>query len=186
MFSRKIYEDDATFFLSPNIVEELNHAGYKTVWSTYRRMNKTVYVFPALKNPATVQINASSPYDDRVVVDLVKKQMSAEPSVYFFDVFGSHPAYKNRVSEELKHFMNMPADTNKEEYINTYDDTILIMDSIIERTHKMAKDHAKKTGRPFVIWYVSDHGQNLYADGSDWVVTLHLEKYTQMRIKFHL
>ena len=169
MFSRKIYEDDATFFLSPNIVEELNHAGYKTVWASYRRMNKTVYAFPALIKPSTVQIDASNPYDDRVILDLVKKQMLAEPSVYFIDVFGSHPAYKERVSEEQKHFMNMTADTNKEEIINAYDDSILIMDNIIERTHKMATNHAKKTVRPFTIWYVSDHGQNLYADSSDWM-----------------
>ena len=169
MFSRELYKDDAVFFLSPNLVEELNHSGYKTVWTTYGKMNKRAYVFPALMKKADVFLNASNADDDRVLIDLVSKNLQAEASVYFIDTFGSHGHYKERVSKEQQHFMNEKTDDYKQEIINAYDDTILIMDDIVKRTHEMAVQHSKKTGRKFVVWYVSDHGQNLYADGSDWM-----------------
>ena len=34
---------------------------------------------------------------------------------------------------------------------------------------QLAEKHKEKTERDYVVWYVSDHGQSLYNNGSDWV-----------------
>lgn len=168
MFSRAEGLDDKIFFLSPNLVEELNNTGYRTVWITHRKMQKQL-VYPSITNSATDFYNSKIAFDDRKMLPYLKKAFKNVPSFYFIHMSGSHMKYADSYEASQRKWSKSLTGDKKKDNINAYDDTILALDKFIKNVHVIAKQNSKKTNRPYTIIYLSDHGQNLYKDGSDWV-----------------
>ena len=166
MFSRIKQSNRETFFLSPNLVEELKHMGYYTVWQSYHPARRS-FVYESLLNSVDAVYSSNDNEDDRTMLLQLKDNMRDAPTAYFINMFGSHPYYD--VPEDQKVFSAVAVSDEKQDTINRYNDTILALDDFIKRTVQLAEKHKEKTGRDYVVWYVSDHGQSLYNNGSDWV-----------------
>ena len=169
MFSRGYHTDYEMFFLSPNLIEELNHAGYNTVWVTHKKMNKLL-VYPAITNSANEFYNSENAYDDREMLPYLKKSFNEKPTFYFIHMNGSHLEYGAGLNDSQRKWSKSKTGDKKQDNINAYDDTILALDDFIKSVHKIAEEQSIKNNRKYTIIYFSDHGQNLYHQpDTDWL-----------------
>lgn len=81
---------------------------------------------------------------------------------------GSHgPLYRDRHPPEYQRFQPVCRDADvatgcsREELFNSYDNTILYVDHVLGATVRLLKQSA----RPYVLIYVSDHGESLMENG---------------------
>ena len=166
MFSRINKSNLEMFFTTPNMIEELKNMGYHTVWQTYHPLRKSL-VFESLADSVDVFLSSDVVGDDLKMLPMLKNNFSQEAGFYIINMFGSHPYYD--VPTPQKHFSKQSNDDKKTDTINRYDDTILALDNFLSEVEKLANQHKQKTGRDFVIWYVSDHGQSIYTANPNWV-----------------
>ena len=165
MFSRNKKSDLKMFFLSPNLIEELKHMGYRTLWQSYHPARRS-FVYESLISSSDIFLSSDDNSDDRKMLPMVKDNLQDAPTVYIINMYGSHPYYDVPVDQKV--FSKVSNTDRKQDVINRYDDTILALDSFIKDTVALAKSHSQKTGREYVVLYLSDHGQVLFKDGSDW------------------
>ncbi|EEQ16575.1 hypothetical protein yfred0001_6330 [Yersinia frederiksenii ATCC 33641] len=82
---------------------------------------------------------------------------------------GSHgPAYYRRTSPEMRPFTptcdsNQIQDCTPQELVNTYDNSILYTDAMLDSTIKLLQQHSSKFNTALV--YLSDHGESLGENG---------------------
>ncbi|MGB1428669.1 MAG: sulfatase-like hydrolase/transferase [Cycloclasticus sp.] len=166
MFSRIDKSDKEMFFTPPNMIEELKNMGYYTIWQTYHPLRKSL-VFESLADSVDLFLSSDNVGDDRAMISMLKNNLKPQATFYIINMFGSHPYYN--VPDDQKHFSKDKNANDKQDTINRFDDTILALDSFVKSVVDMAEQHKQTTHRPYVIWYVSDHGQSIYTNGSDWV-----------------
>ena len=106
--------------------------------------------------------------DDMVLSDLLKEKANAYPTFYFFLTGGAHVPFKIRSPADKKVFSKTSMPSLKEQALNEYDDSIFYTDHFLEQLHKTAKKRKQKTGRDYVIWYISDHFLALFRESSHW------------------
>ena len=106
--------------------------------------------------------------NDMLLLDLLKEKANAYPTFYFFHTGGSHVPFKIRSPADKKVFSKKSVSDVKEQTLNEYDDSILYTDNFLEQLDKIAKKRKQKTGRDYVIWYISDHSLALFKDSSHW------------------
>lgn len=109
---------------------------------------------------------------DEDVLPLLDENLKSYSSGYRLVILhlggGSHgPSYHERYPTEFQHFKPMCFDAdvvNKctlEQLYNSYDNTILYVDSVLGRIIKKLD----KSKAPYVFIYLSDHGESLMEDG---------------------
>jgi len=82
---------------------------------------------------------------------------------------GSHgPTYYNRYTEQFRKFQptcdtNQIQDCTHEQLVNTYDNTILYIDYIVDKAIGILKEHQDQFNTSLV--YLSDHGESLGEEG---------------------
>ncbi|AKA37327.1 phosphoethanolamine transferase EptA [Yersinia ruckeri] len=82
---------------------------------------------------------------------------------------GSHgPAYYRRTNAELRQFTptcdsNQIQDCSPQELVNTYDNSLLYTDAMLDNTIKILQQHREKFNTALV--YLSDHGESLGENG---------------------
>ena len=110
-------------------------------------------------------------YDEDVIpylkTELEKPQNGAKLVVLHIGG-GSHgPSYHERYPEEFQKFTPICKDADvinkcsKEELFNTFDNTILYVDFVVDGIIKTLENSQKK----YVFFYLSDHGESLLEDG---------------------
>lgn len=109
---------------------------------------------------------------DEDVVPLLEGDLATYRSGYRFIVLhlggGSHgPIYVDRYPPEFQRFEPMCRDADvanectKEELLNSYDNTILYVDFVLGEII----DRLERSGTPYVLIYLSDHGESLLEEG---------------------
>ena len=109
---------------------------------------------------------------DEDVVPLLAKSLKSYQSGYKFVVLhmggGSHgPTYSDRYPPEFQKFQPMCFEADvvnqctPEQLYNSYDNTILYVDYVLDKVIRTLD----KSGVPYVLIYLSDHGESLLEEG---------------------
>ena len=172
MFSKSPIPSMKRFFTTPTLIEELKHMGYNTLWATYDEIHpdgEDGYILNALGRQSDIFIASNTLENDLETISLVERHLQDRATAYFIHTYGSHIDYDRRVPEHYKKFsITKGKKTHKKAIIDSYDDTLLHLDRLHEQLYGVAERHKNKSNRPYAIVYVSDHGQVMFADGSDW------------------
>ncbi len=170
----------STIYALPEILEKddikLTSITKKVGIKTFCYVNYTLY--DNCKDVGEINVedtkctHGDSCYDEDVI-PLLSKNLSSYKSGKRFIVLhmggGSHgPSYKNRHPKEFQRFnpQCLEADIfnncSKEELYNSYDNTILYVDYVVDKTIKTLDD----SGVPYIFIYLSDHGESLMENGN--------------------
>lgn len=164
-FSRNEYSEDKKYF--ENLVDVINKSGVRVIW---RDNNSGGSKGVADRINDAKYFGGDSVYDEVMLNDLqLDIDASFDDTLVVLHQEGSHgPTYYKRYPEEFKKF-KPTCDTQdlekctQEEIVNTYDNTILYTDYLLDRTIKFLKNNESKY-ETFMM-YVSDHGESLGENG---------------------
>ena len=156
-----------------NLLDIAKHAGYAVTWisnsSGCKEVCNRVENYQA---PATVRqpwCDTNGECKDDVLVDSLEaylKQIPAtdqQPRLIVLHQMGSHgPAYYKRTTPEFVPFQPICSNSSiqgcsQQALINTYDNSILYTDHILNRVINTLKSNTRYQA---AMWYVSDHGES--------------------------
>lgn len=164
-------------YTEKSIVSAFGEAGYKTVWISNQNMTGGVEtaIFSVAKEAderiySGGDYRISSEFDEVLIPALEKtlKKHAEEPLFIIIHTMGSHEVYRKRYPPDYEVFKpaskgddyNFSSPGVKERILNSYDNSILytdyILDSIIEAL--------EKENRVSSVTFFSDHGENLLDD----------------------
>ena len=164
MFSSSKSKTHSNSEYAENVLDVLQRLGIKVTWLD-NNSGGCQGVCERLKNVR----NFSNEFDG-FLIEEVKKELDSLENMELVVVHlqGSHgPTYYKRYPKEFAKF-SPTCDTNelqkctKEELINTYDNTILYTDHVVEEIIDEAKAHTEFLSS---VIYVSDHGESLGENG---------------------
>ena len=157
-----------------NLLDILKHAGLNVLW-----LDNNAGCYQVCKNVASINMNQSknkwcdghSCVDEILLVDLQKRidSLKGKDSVIFLHLIGSHgPTYYQRFPKEHQHFQpgcqrSDIQNCTSEELLNTYDNSILYTDFVLNEAIKILGKNNKTWHTS--IMYVSDHGESLGEKG---------------------
>lgn len=159
-----------------NVLDILEYAGVKTFWRDNNSSCKGVCKRIANEN-LRENISESSPFyhegeylDEALLANLdLTIDQTGNDMLIVLHPLGSHgPAYHRRYPESFSKFQpacasNSPQDCSSEEVANSYDNTLLYTDYLVDKTIALLeKRHDLKN--TFVL-YLSDHGESLGENG---------------------
>jgi glucan phosphoethanolaminetransferase (alkaline phosphatase superfamily) len=167
------------FYTEKSIVTAFHEAGFKTIWISNQNMvsgvESTLY---ATTLEADERIFTNTDYEvdpkmDGVLVPLLKKALSdnqMHPLFIVVHTLGSHEVYRKRYPADFRIFKpdsqsddyNFASPGIRERLINSYDNSILYTDFVLDRIIDTVAD----SGRTATVTYFSDHGENILDNGS--------------------
>ncbi|TFW25489.1 phosphoethanolamine transferase [Massilia arenosa] len=150
-----------------DISEVFKAAGFFTAWIS----NQEYYVYPAL---AELRQFANtnwrlSPHYDTELLPQIAACLNQCGSRQFITVhlLGSHFPYDRRYEPKFRRFTPVLGDgpphfspSERERFVNSYDNTVLATDYVVAQII----EQARRTGKPAVVAFTADHGENLYDD----------------------
>ena len=173
MLTRATPKNPELKFNEPTIINAFKEAGFKTYWLSNQQI-ATGSIFRLYAQSADVYLNISKSidangYDENVlpIFDDVLKN-SVRKKFIIVHTIGSHFRYNYRYPEHFNYYSsnlekglsieNTTKYENKNEIINSYDNSIIYTDYILNNIiHKL---EAKKANS--FMYYISDHGENLF------------------------
>lgn len=164
-FSKKEYDEDKKYF--ENLVDVINKSGIRVIWRD-NNSGHSKGVADRIKDAK--YFGGDTTYDEVMLEDLQQSiDASYEDTFVVLHQEGSHgPTYYKRYPDTFKKFQPT-CDTQdldkctQEEILNTYDNTILYTDYLLDKTIKFLKNNESKY-ETFMM-YVSDHGESLGEGG---------------------
>lgn len=163
-FTRSEYDEDKKYF--ENIVDVINKSGVRVIW----RDNNSGRSKGVADRIEDVKYFGGEKFDEVMLDDLQQSiDASHEDTFIVLHQEGSHgPTYYKRYPNTFKKFQPT-CDTQdlekctQEEIVNTYDNTILYTDYLLDKTIKFLQNNEQKY-ETFMM-YVSDHGESLGENG---------------------
>lgn len=163
-FARDEYSDDKKYY--ENLVDVLSKTGVKTIW----RDNNSGRSKGVADRVEDVKYYGGENFDEIMLEDLQQSiDISYEDTFVVLHQEGSHgPTYYKRYPDSFKKF-KPTCDTQElekctqEEIVNTYDNTILYTDYLLDKTIKFLQSNEEKY-ETFMM-YASDHGESLGENG---------------------
>jgi heptose-I-phosphate ethanolaminephosphotransferase len=155
-----------------NLVEFFNAAGYKTFWlSNQRPISYHDNVTSKIASKATMFKFYNHIIDKNTLVldeimfedygDILKE---SGKKVIFIRLIGTHFNYDKRYPESFNKFKTDDKLSKEQTIINQYDNAILYNDFIVYSLIEILQKNSKKSA----LLYISDHGENVYDDGTDF------------------
>ena len=164
----------------PTVIQVARLSGYRTYWlSNQERTGEWSNLSGILSMDADVvkYVGAEDSEDhllskyDEVLLPILSDAIVADDSlqVIFLHLMGSHILYENRVPPSMYKFKyDDILKTTPREWLDkrsagvvaAYDNSILYTDSILG----VVMDMVDSVGKPAVMVYLSDHGENVYDD----------------------
>jgi len=163
-FGREQFSDDKNYY--ENLLDVVQKTGVRVVW----RDNNSGGDQGVAKRMRDVVKNGGKTFDAILLQDLQQTIASShEDTFVVLHLEGSHgPTYFKRYPEAFKKF-NPTCDTqdlekcSQEQIVNTYNNTILYTDFIINETIKILEHN--EPSYETALFYVSDHGESLGEKG---------------------
>lgn len=166
----------------PAILYPFKEAGFKTYWIS-NQPSGIGSVFGFYSTLADYYKNTSvftdALNDDSLLISELKNVLNDKSTKKKFIVIhtlGSHFRYNNRYPKEYEVFQpnlvkglsieNSISKKNKDEIINSYDNSILYTDYILSQFISSLEQQNAVS----FLYYISDHGENLYDDSSDKIL----------------
>jgi len=181
----------------PAILAPFKEAGFKTYWISNQPSGVgSVFGFysslaDSYKNASV--LSKSSNYDGQLINELedVLNDTTSKKKFIIIHTIGSHFRYNNRYPNEFEKFKpnlkkglsieNSISLRSKDKIINSYDNSILYTDYILsEFINTIEKQNAIS-----FMYYISDHGENLYDDNSEKILHAYINP-TQYELEIPL
>ncbi len=166
---------------SLSVVDAANLAGFETWWISNQQPLRGTY--SAIGNMANNTIfisnefygNEVDRFDSHVLPKLDQAIASKAPKkAIFIHLMGSHLKYEKRYPERFSIFNSPPyfayqqeLDDSQKYYINTYDNTIVFNDWIINSAIEKLEKSAQADNGLYSLTYISDHGEEVF-DSADF------------------
>ena len=164
-----------------SVVEAMAQAGFTTLWVTnktpfpytQRIINTTHHHYISRKSS-----DAANNYDTSllpIIDSLISLTHDSPARMMVVHHMGSHFKYNLRYPKEFEQFTptfnpnegySVLSPDNKQKLVNAYDNTILFTDYFIDQTI----ERIEATHQPAVLFYMSDHGENIYDDERNLVL----------------
>jgi len=150
----------------------LNKVNYETIWIGNQTPEKSYNIFIEQNRKVHMidlfhsVLSFKKKLDDQLLIPFDSLINQKNNQFITLHMIGSHWWYENKYSDSFRKFKPvlkskyLPS-TTKEEVINSYDNTILFMDSFIDNVIKRIEKDQSNT----LLVYVSDHGENLGEKG---------------------
>ncbi len=154
-----------------SLVQLMNQAGFKTFWFSNQRpigpyeslVTKISKASDVVQFTNSAIAGSVTPYDE-VLLSYFKKALAdpADNKFIILHILGTHMQYKNRYPENFDFFKDRPQSNFDDELaysrINSYDNAIRYMDSILREVIEMSREEHV----PSYVLYFSDHGEEVY------------------------
>jgi len=172
-----------------SIISLFREAGFDTYWITNQDDNGNIYIH---EKEAGKVIRLLAPYNattnqyrDMKLVDTLKEILSENRNNLFIvlHTMGSHWDYRIRYTSQFELFRPTGKGKflsfwpiNKVKFINSYDNTILYTDCVIDSVIQLCNKYSKISS----VVYLSDHGENLFDDSRNYIfhAAANISKYT--------
>lgn len=179
MLTRATPKEATVKFKEPAVIAPFKEAGFKTYWLTNVPSGiGSVFGFYSgladeYKN-TSVSLDALN-YDERLLPELetVLKDKTSRKKFIVIHTLGSHFRYNYRYPKKFEKFTpnlakglsieNSTDIANKDKIVNSYDNSILYTDHVLSQLI----GQLKKENAVSYLYYISDHGENLYDDASN-------------------
>lgn len=155
-----------------SIAEIFNSIGYDSYWLSNQRpisyhdnaINKMASQCKYFKFYNHLNDEFSYVYDEVILNDYKKILRKPGKKIIFIKLIGSHFNYDKRYPDSFNEFDFDDDLTKQQIIINQYDNSILYTDYILSELISNLSETNKKNA----LLYTSDHGENLYNDGTNF------------------
>lgn len=179
MITRATPRNAAVKFEEPAVISAFKEGGFKTYWLTNvpSGIGSVFGFYSELADEyynTSVSLDALN-FDDQLIPKLEKvlADTTTKKKFIVLHTLGSHFRYNYRYPKEFEKFtpnlekgLSMENATSieaKDKIINSYDNSILYTDYVLGQFIQLLK---KEEGLSY-LYYISDHGENLYDDDSN-------------------
>ncbi|MGZ0014902.1 phosphoethanolamine transferase [Yeosuana sp. AK3] len=158
--------------ISTNIINVFNSAGYKTYWLSNQRpigfYDNQISTIASISNFLKFYNHESevktTSYDEVLIPDFNSVLNEDGKKAIFLRLIGTHFDYNNRYPPNFNNFFSNTKTPKKVKIINDYDNAVLYNDFVVYSFIKELQKQNKKSA----LIYLSDHGENLYHEGTDF------------------
>lgn len=144
-----------------SIVSVFNQAGFKTYWLSTQEADGWAGVIPQIAAEAKRRRYFDRAYDIELLKalnEILTTNTARDPLMIVLHTKGSHWRYDRRYPSEFEKFK--AGSTARDKLVNEYDNSVLYTDWIVaEVIHALEKVVPES-----VVFFVSDHGENLLDD----------------------
>jgi heptose-I-phosphate ethanolaminephosphotransferase len=144
-----------------SLVSIYRAAGYMTYWLSVQEVDSFGGIIPQIAAEAQYRQYFERSYDGALISEYEKilNKGDAEKKAIFIHVKGSHFEYSRRYPEQFDKF-KPSTDSFKDKITAEYDNSILYTDWLLSTII----DQLKSSKKPSVLFYSSDHGENMMDD----------------------
>lgn len=168
-----------------SVLQAFRECGFKTVWLSNQSDQDIFWTGSITLHAKTADVSVFSPtyspnlefqrvYDERLL-PLLDSILRADKKDLFIvmHTMGNHWEYSQRYPPNFDKFqpsgytqsINPPDAANREALLNSYDNSILYADYIVDSVIRTVKAHAAVSA----VTYISDHGEDLYDADPDQI-----------------
>jgi heptose-I-phosphate ethanolaminephosphotransferase len=144
-----------------SLVSIYRAAGYMTYWLSVQEVDSFGGIIPQIAAEAQYRQYFERSYDGALISEYEKilNKSDTEKKAIFIHVKGSHFEYSRRYPEQFDKF-KPSTDSFKDKITAEYDNSILYTDWLLSAII----DQLKASKKPSVLFYSSDHGENMMDD----------------------
>ncbi len=157
------------------VISAFSEGGYRTLFLSNQSRNHSLIDYLGEEADRAVFIKdtvapTSNAYD-MALIPLLREAVEAgregaAPLLAVLHTYGSHFKYNDRYPAQYRVFIPdaplLTGRSNRDRLVNAYDNTIVYTDALLDSIISVAA----ATGRPAAVVYTSDHGEDLYDDGT--------------------
>lgn len=172
LLTRASSKNFALRFKEKSIISAFKEAGFKTYWISNQGLNNSELALYSSEIDQLDDLNSNIDFKgnyDEHILPLLKKDLADQYSKKFIIIhlMGSHFNYKYRYPTQWDKFQPSISDhfeyndiqkNNRDQIINTYDNSILYTDFILNQII----EQVKYSNSISTINYISDHGENIF------------------------
>ncbi len=154
-----------------SVYSVLHKADFKTTWLGNQTLEKSYQKIVQTNDTVKIidkfhSVLSFKKEKDMELLDFFEDEKIEENKITTLHMIGSHWYYNSRISKEFEQYTPIVkskyvGSSTAEELINSYDNTILYLDSFLNTLIHKLKKSSKKT----ILIYLSDHGETLGEDG---------------------
>ncbi|WP_136477558.1 phosphoethanolamine transferase [Pseudomonas sp. DG56-2] len=139
-------------------------AGYKTYWLSVQEVDSFGGIIPQIAAEANHRQYFERSFDGALIpaYEKILSNGAGEKQAIFIHVKGSHFDYSRRYPDDFKLF-TPSSNSAKEKITAEYDNTVLYTDWLLGTII----DRLKRSEKPSLLFYSSDHGENLLDDNRE-------------------
>lgn len=162
--------DFDSLYMRRSLITAFREAGYRTAFFSNQQRNHSFIDFFGEEADTCLFIKDRSPKEnvlDAKLIDYARREIAATrgPLLVVLHTYGSHFNYSDRYPAKFRRFRpDTPLDAKlacRPRLVNAYDNTILYTDYLLATLCRSLA----ATGRPAVMLYTSDHGEDIFDDG---------------------